>query len=156
MHFSNPLTHINTFMQFLIMHATQKNSNPCMLTGFLPITNFLMKKCNYLEVSLKNRGYNKMFARQQILKARKYKFFSKIYLLLTVFENIPIMGFKKEESFKNILVITKVYPLKIEHNFSGPCNKPRYEICENQNTSVWIIIYEAHLFHQTTKFALRF
>ena len=60
---------------------------------------------------------------------------SKIHLLLTldrkhskVFENIPIIGFKKGKSLKNILLRAKVPPLQTEECFCGPYNKPRYEI----------------------------
>ena len=60
---------------------------------------------------------------------------SKIHLLLTldrkhskVFENVPIIGFKKGKSLKNILLRAKVPPLQTEECFCGPYNKPRYEI----------------------------
>ena len=59
----------------------------------------------------------------------------KIHLLLTldrenrkVFENAPLMRFKKEKSLKDILVRAKVPPLKTEEGFCRPCNKPRCEI----------------------------
>ena len=62
----------------------------------------------------------------------------KIHLLSTsdrehrkVFENVPIIGFKKEKSLKDILVRAKVTPLKTEKGFCGPCNKPRCEICKH-------------------------
>ena len=62
---------------------------------------------------------------------------SKIYYLLTpdrehskVFENVPIIGFKKGKRLKDILVRAKVPPLKTEEGFCGPCNKPRCEICK--------------------------
>ena len=62
----------------------------------------------------------------------------KIHLLLTpdrehrkVFENVPIIGFKKGKSLKEILVRAKVPPLKTEKGFCGPCNKPRCEICKH-------------------------
>ena len=48
-----------------------------------------------------------------------------------VFENIPIIGFKKGKSLKDILVRAKVPPLKTEKGFCGPCNKPRCEICKH-------------------------
>ena len=95
--------------------------------------------------------------RQQILKARKYKrtellhsqreevhknklvfnityypIFSKLKNILSkVFEDIPIIGFKKGKSFKDVLVRAKVPPLKTEKSFCGPCNKPRCEICKH-------------------------
>ena len=63
---------------------------------------------------------------------------SKIHLLLTpdrkhskVFEDVPIIGFKKGKSLKEILVRAKVPPLKTEDGFCGPCNKPRCEICKH-------------------------
>ena len=63
---------------------------------------------------------------------------SNIHLLLTpdkehskVFENIPITGFKKGKSLKDILVRAKVPPLKTEEGFCGPCSKPRCEICKH-------------------------
>ena len=59
----------------------------------------------------------------------------KIHFLLTldrehrkVFENVPIIGFKKGKNLKDILVRAKVPPLKTEKDFYGPCNKPRCEI----------------------------
>ena len=62
----------------------------------------------------------------------------KIHLLLTpnrehrkVFENVPIINFKKGKSLKEILVRAKVPPLKTEKGFCGPCNKPRCEICKH-------------------------
>ena len=58
-----------------------------------------------------------------------------IHLFLTldkehskIFENIPIMGFKKEKSLKGILVRAKIPPLKTKESFCGPCNKSRFEI----------------------------
>ena len=62
----------------------------------------------------------------------------KIHLLLTpdmehrkVLENVPILGFGKRKSLKDILVRAKVPPLKTEKGFCGPCNKPRCEICKH-------------------------
>ena len=62
----------------------------------------------------------------------------KIHLLLTpdrehrkVFDNVPIIGFKRGKSLKNILVRAKVPPLKTEKGFCGPCNKPRCEISKH-------------------------
>ena len=130
---------------------------------------FFDKRCNDLEVWLKNRGYNEKLVRQQILKARKYKItellhsqreevhknklvfnityypifsklkniLSKIHLLTPdrehnkVFEDIPIIGFKKGKSLKDMLVRAKVPPLKTKEGFCGPCNKPRCEICKH-------------------------
>ena len=63
---------------------------------------------------------------------------SKIHLLLTpdrehkkVFENVPIIGFRKRQSLNDILVRAKIPPLKTEEGFCGPCNKPRCEICKH-------------------------
>ena len=62
----------------------------------------------------------------------------KIHLLLTpdrehkkVFENVPIIVFKRRNSLKDILVRAKVPPLKAEKGFCGPCNKLRREICKH-------------------------
>ena len=131
---------------------------------------FFDKRCNYLEVWLKIRGYNEKLVRQLILKARKSRkteilrsqaeevhknklvvnityypiflklkeYFIKIHLLLTpnrkhrkVFENAPIIAFKKGKSLKDILVKTKIPPLKTEEGFCGLCNKPKYEYCKH-------------------------
>ena len=66
------------------------------------------------------------------------KILFKIHLFLTpdreqrkVFENFPIIGFKKGKSVKDILVTAKVPPLKTEKGFCGPCNTPRCEICKH-------------------------
>ena len=63
---------------------------------------------------------------------------SKIHLLLTpdrghkkVFENVPIIGFRKRQSLKDVLVRAKIPPLKTEEGFCGPCNKPWCEICKH-------------------------
>ena len=63
---------------------------------------------------------------------------SKIHLLLTpnrkhrkVFENAPIIAFKKGKSLKDILVKTKIPPLKTEEGFCGLCNKPKCEYCKH-------------------------
>ena len=83
----------------------------------------------------------------------------KIHLLLTpdieyskVFENIPIIRFKKGKSLKDIPVRAKIPPVKTEEGFCGPCNKPRCEICTHvtkthqfESTSR----YEVHIFRQT-------
>ena len=62
----------------------------------------------------------------------------KIHLPLTpdrehrkVFENVPVIGFKKGKSLKDILVRAKVLPLKTKRSFCGPCNKPRCEISKH-------------------------
>ena len=162
---SNPLKPISTFMQLLVMYTTQKNSIPySQALRFNRIcfeNQFFDKRYNDLEVWLQNHGSNEKLVRQQILKARKYRrtellhsqreginknklvfnitycpIFSKLknilfktHLLLTpgrehrkVFENAAIIGFKKGNSFKDILMRAKVPHL-------------------------WIIIYEARIFH---------
>ena len=163
-------------MQLLVMYTTQKKKKTIPYSQALRFNRicfenqFFDKRCNDLEVWLKNRGYNEKLVRQQILKARKYTrtelltsqreevhinklvlnityfpIFSKlknillkIHLLLTpgrenrkVFANVPIIGFKRGKSLKDILVRAKVPPLKTEKGFCGPCNKPRCEICKH-------------------------
>ena len=128
------------------------------------------KRCNELEVWLRERGYSDKLVRQQILKARTHKRkdllnnmkdkrndyqlvfnityhpnFSKLkdtmsflYLLLTpdqehqkVFHKVPIIGFRRAKSLKDILVRAKVPPLQKNEGFCGPCKKPRCEICKH-------------------------
>ena len=74
---------------------------------------------------------------------------SKIYLLLTpdkkhkkVFENVPITGFKKGKSLKDILVRDKIAPLKSEEGICDPSNKPR---CET-----WKHITKIHQFESSS------
>ena len=74
---------------------------------------------------------------------------SKIYLLLTpdkkhkkVFENVPITGFKKGKSLKDILVRDKIAPLKTEEGICDPSNKPR---CET-----WKHITKIHQFESSS------
>ena len=128
------------------------------------------KRCNELEVWLRERGYSDKLVRQQILKARTHKrkdllnnmkdkrndyqlvfnityypYFSKLkdtmsflHLLLTpdqehqkVFHKVPIIGFRRAKSLKDILVRAKVPPLQKNEGFCGPCKKPRCEICKH-------------------------
>ena len=128
------------------------------------------KRCNELEVWLRERGYSDKLVRQQILKARTHKRkdllnnmkdkrndyqlvfnityhpnFSKLkgtmsflHLLLTpdqehqkVFHKVPIIGFRRVKSLKDILVRAKVPPLQKNEGFCGPCKKPRCEICKH-------------------------
>ena len=63
---------------------------------------------------------------------------SKTHLLLTpdrehskVFEKVPIIGFKKAKSLKDLLVRAKVSLLKTEEGFCSCYNKPRCEICKH-------------------------
>ena len=131
---SNSLTPISTFMQLLVMYTTQKSiacSQALRFNRICSENQFFNKRCNDLEVWLKNRGYNEKLVRRQILKALNFylrshrikvhknklvfnityypicsklkNILSNIHLLLTpdrehrkVFENVPIIGFKKE------------------------------------------------------------
>ena len=61
---------------------------------------------------------------------------SKIHLLLTpdkehqkVFNEIPIIGFRRSKSLKDILVRAKVPPGEKREGFCGPCKKSRCQIC---------------------------
>ena len=47
-----------------------------------------------------------------------------------IFEIIPIIGFKKGKSLKDILLRVKVSSLKSEKGLCGPCNKTICEICK--------------------------
>ena len=130
---------------------------------------FLDKRCNQLEVWLKDRGYSDKLVRSQILKARKVKrmdlldktriinkdkklvlnitynpAFSKlknimsgIHILLTpdkehskVFNTLPIVGFRRAKSLKDILVRAKIPSKEKREGFCGPCNRPRCQICK--------------------------
>ena len=57
---------------------------------------FFDKRCNDLEVWLKNRGYNEKLVRQQILKARKYR-------------RMEILHGQRGEVHKNNLVFNIIY-----------------------------------------------
>ena len=131
---------------------------------------FYDKRCNELEVWLRERGYSDKLVRQQILKARKQKrkdlldnmkdkinyyklvfnityhpnfsnlkdTMSFLHLLLTldqehqqVFHKVPIIGFRRAKSLKDILVRTKVSPVLKNEGSCGPCKKSRCEICEH-------------------------
>ena len=126
------------------------------------------KRCNGLEMWLKERGYSDKLVRQQILNARKLKkaeilnkpkdkikekrlvlnvtyhpafskfkkVMSNIHILLTpdqehnrVFKEVPIIGFRRAKSLKDLLVRAKVPPLYKKEGSCGPCNKPRCKIC---------------------------
>ena len=78
---------------------------------------------------------------------------SKFHRLLTldrehskVFENVPIIGFKKGKSLKDILVRAKVPPLKTEEGSCGSCNNPRCEICKHITKEVLVDITKTHQF----------
>ena len=48
-----------------------------------------------------------------------------------VFHKVPIVGFRRAKSSKDILVRAKVPPVKKNEGFCGPCEKSRCEICEH-------------------------
>ena len=61
-----------------------------------------------------------------------------LYLLLTpdqehekVFHKVPIIGFRRAKSLKDILVRVKIPPVQKNEGFCGPCKKLRCEICEH-------------------------
>ena len=60
-----------------------------------------------------------------------------LHLLLTpdqehqqVFHKVPIIGFRRAKSLKDILVKAKVPPVLKNEESCGPCKKSRCEICE--------------------------
>ena len=61
-----------------------------------------------------------------------------LHLLLTpgqehqkVFNKVPIIGFRRTKSLKDILVRAKVLPVQKNEGFCWPCKKSRREICEH-------------------------
>ena len=61
-----------------------------------------------------------------------------LHLLLTldqehqqVFHKVPIIGFQRAKSLKDILVKSESSPVLKKEGFCGPCKKPRCEICEH-------------------------
>ena len=48
-----------------------------------------------------------------------------------VFHKVPIIGFRRANSFKDILVRAKFPPVNKDEGFCGPCKKSRCEICEH-------------------------
>ena len=61
-----------------------------------------------------------------------------LHLLLTpdqeyqkVFDKVPIIGFRRAKSLKDILLRAKVPPLHKNEGFCGPCKKSRCEICKH-------------------------
>ena len=61
-----------------------------------------------------------------------------LHLLLTpdqehqqLFHKVPIIGFRRAKSLKDILVRAKVPPVLKNEGFCGPCKKSRCEICEH-------------------------
>ena len=128
------------------------------------------KRCNELEVWLRERGYSDKLVRQKVLKALKhrrkdllndikdkrndykllfnityYPNFSSLkdtmlflHLLLTpdqehqkVFHKVPIIRFRRAKSLKDVLVRTKVPPVKKNEGFCRPCKNSRHELCEH-------------------------
>ena len=47
-----------------------------------------------------------------------------------VFHQVPIIGFRRAKSLKDILARAKVTPLQKNEGFCGPCKKSRCEISE--------------------------
>ena len=105
----------------------------------------ILKARKYRRTELLHSQREEVHKNKLVFNITYYPIFSKlknilfkIHLLLTpdrehrkVFENVPIIGFKKGKSLKEILVRAKVPPLKTEKGFCGPCNKPRCEICKH-------------------------
>ena len=63
---------------------------------------------------------------------------SLLHLLLTpalehqkVFHKVPIIGFRRAKSLKDILVSAKVPPVQKNEEFSGPSKQSRFKICEH-------------------------
>ena len=61
-----------------------------------------------------------------------------LHLLLTpdqepqqVFHKLPIIGFRRAKSLKDILVIAKVLPVLKNEGSCGSCKKSRCKICEH-------------------------
>ena len=130
---------------------------------------FYDKRCNELEVWLREQGYSDKLVRRQILKSRKhtkkdllndmkdkrndYKLvlnityhpyfpnskdkMSFLHLLLIpdqehqqAFHKVPIIGFRRAKSLKDILVRAKVPSVQKNAGFCETCKKLRCEICE--------------------------
>ena len=105
----------------------------------------ILKALKYLRTELLHSQREQVHKNKLLFNITYYPIFLKlknilfkIHLLLTpdrehrkVFGNVPIICFKKGKSLKDILVRTKVPPLKTEKSFCGPCNKPRCEICKD-------------------------
>ena len=73
---------------------------------------------------------------------------SEINLLLTpdrehenVFENVPIIGFRRGKCLKYILVRAKVAPLEKEKGCCRPCGGTRSEICKHVVTTETFISF---------------
>ena len=61
-----------------------------------------------------------------------------LHLLLTpdqehqqLFDKVPIIGFRRAKSLKDILVRAKVPPVQRNEGLCWPCKKSRCEICEH-------------------------
>ena len=69
-----------------------------------------------------------------------------------VYHKVPIIGFRRAISFKEILVRTKIPPLQKIEGFCGPCKKLRCEICEHMvNTNSF---KSTDLLYKTGKFKM--
>ena len=74
---------------------------------------------------------------------------SYIHLLLTpdkehqkVFKDIPLIGFRRGKSLKDILVRAKIPQSKVKEGCCGPCKKTRCQICS--------FVTETNTFQSTT------
>ena len=62
-----------------------------------------------------------------------------------VFHEVPIIGFRRAKSLKEILVRANVPPVKRNGGFCGPCKRLRCEVCQhivstdnfNSTTTQW-------------------
>ena len=136
--------------------------------------NLFGKRCNELQVWLKEIDYSGKLVRGQILKARSFSrsevsnkqkgvgnknrfvfnitdhplflklkiILSEIYLLLTpdrehgkVYEKVLIIGFRRANSLKDILVRAKVAPLEKKKGCCRSCGGTRCEICKHVVTT---------------------
>ena len=66
---------------------------------------------------------------------------SEVHLLLTpdkehgkVFERVPMIGFKRAKSLKDILVIAKIAPLEEKKGFCRSCGGTSCKICKHVTT----------------------
>ena len=118
----------------------------CVLTRFVPRIYFLIRDVQQIFKARKHlcictvreKNFIKitwclilliiLFFRSLRIFYRKFIFFLKRDRELSnVFENITITDFKKGKILKDVLLKTKIPPLKTEE---GLCGKPRCEICK--------------------------
>ena len=78
----------------------------------------------------RNKFYHSSLAQLKVIMTR-------IHLLLTpenehnkVFRDVPIIGFRRAKSLKDILVRAKIPQIK-NKGWCGPCKGPRCEICKH-------------------------